>query len=381
MMTLPPERDLPGGDRMADEILAGVEPARPAPGRSRALLAVLVAAAAVVVVALVLVQLLPLGRETAPAEPSPSPVVSAETGTVADLGGGNTATVSSAMVLESYPVQFVYVGEVCGPKATDAVWEHRVDDGEWTSEAATTPAQPEEATLRGCEPLELTPLGTFTDGTAVEFRVSLGEVEATWGPAPTQLVDPSPTPAPDPSPEASEPASPTTAPSPPATPQVVSPPPATRSAEPTSSGAQRPSGPVELTAEVGQTVSTRYFDVTVTELATDDSGLAWGAKVQVCYAAPHPEQNADATTRTSLDPWSFSVQDDEGPGAGPQWIKARDLPPSTRWSPGYATKLLKLGECNRGWVQVEPGNPDLFLPTLRYAPADFGDDVRWEFNG
>lgn len=112
MMTLPPERDLPGGDRMADEILAGVEPARPAPGRSRALLAVLVAAAAVVVVALVLVQLLPLGRETAPAEPSPSPVVSAEPGTVADLGGGNTATVSSVMVLESYPVQFVYVGEV-----------------------------------------------------------------------------------------------------------------------------------------------------------------------------------------------------------------------------------------------------------------------------
>lgn len=103
--------------------------------------------------------------------------------------------------------------------------------------------------------------------------------------------------------------------------------------------------------------------------------------MQVCYAAPHPEQNSDATNRTSLDPWSFSVQDGEGTGTRPQWIKARDLPPSTRWSPGYATKLLKLGECNRGWVQVEPGNPDLFLPTLRYAPADFGDDVRWEFNG
>lgn len=114
-----------------------------------------------------MILVLPLGRETAPAEPSPSPVVSAEPGTVADLDGGNTATVSSVMVLESYPVQFAYVGEVCGPQATDAVWEHRVDDGQWTSEAATTPAQPEEATLRGCEPLELPPLGTFTDGTVV----------------------------------------------------------------------------------------------------------------------------------------------------------------------------------------------------------------------
>ncbi|HMR47892.1 MAG TPA: hypothetical protein PKE40_00855 [Arachnia sp.] len=140
---------------------------------------------------------------------------------------------------------------------------------------------------------------------------------------------------------------------------------------------ERPTGPVTLTADLGTTVQTRYFDVTVSALESDEDGLAWAAEVTVCYAAPHPEQNADGTTRTSIDPWSFSVQDGEAGGPA-QWVKVRDLSPSSRWSPVYQTKLVKLGECNTGWVQAEPGNPDLFLPDLRYAPVDFGDDIRWE---
>lgn len=172
-------------------------------------------------------------------------------------------------------------------------------------------------------------------------------------------TDPSVTPSTDPSTPPVDPSPTTSAPTDPATPD-------------------RPTGPVTLTAELGTTVQTRYFDVTVSALETDEEGLAWAAEVTVCYAAPHPEQNADGTTRTSIDPWYFSVQDGEtgGPAA---WVKVRELPSSTRWSPVYGTKLVELGECNTGWVQAEPGSPDLFFPNLRYAPADFGDDIHWNW--
>lgn len=238
MNTLPPERDLPGADRMIDDIVRGVDPAEAEPARTP-YLPYLAVAAAVTLVALGVVAVQMMGRGTMPAVPGPS---------------SPTAPI-------------------------------------------TTPS-----------------------------------------------VDPT-APSPDP-----------TDPAPP----------------------ERPTGPVKLTAELGTTVQTRYFDVTVTALESDDEGLAWGAEVKVCYAAEHPDQNADGTTRTSLDPWYFSVQDGEGGGPA-QWVKVRDLPPSTRWEPAYDTRLVKVGECNTGWVQAEPGSPDLFLPDLRYAPADFGDDIRWEW--
>lgn len=167
----------------------------------------------------------------------------------------------------------------------------------------------------------------------------------------------------------------TTTPSPSAT---SSPDPSPTTTSSTTTTPERPTGPVTMTAELGETVRTRYFDVTVSALEADDEGLAWGAKVEVCYAAPHSEQNADGTTRTSVDPWYFSVQDGEAGGPA-EWVKVKDLPSSTRWSPAYGTKLVKLGECNSGWVQAEPGSPDLFFPDLRYAPANFGDDIRWNW--
>lgn len=215
-----------------------------------------------------------------------------------------------------------------------------------------------------------TPYGSYLGVAAAVTVVALIGIVAvqTMGRGTNPVVPGSPTPT----------APTTTAPAPshtdPASPDPTDP----ATSDPTDPATpDRPAGPVTLTADLGTTVQTRYFDVTVSALESDEDGLAWAAKVEVCYAAPHPEQNADGTTRTSIDPWYFSVQDGEAGGPA-KWVKVRDLPSSSRWSPVYQTTLVKLGECNTGWVQAEPGNPDLYLPSLRYAPADFGDDIRWE---
>lgn len=267
MTMLPPERDLPGADRMVEEIIAGVEPVRTeAPNRRPWVILGAAAAVALVVGGVFAVQGLRGG--TSPAEPAPPTATAPPTVTAAPTGAPS----------------------------------------------------PETAT-----------------------------------PQPSETATPQPSETASPNPEPTMTATPV---------------------EPT----DRPSGPVTLTARLGETVTTRYFDVTVTDLTSDGEGMAWAADVRVCYAAPHPDANADGTTRTSTDPWFFEVTDGET-GQAYGFRGVGEFPPSEQWSPKYQERLLKVGECNSGWVSVAPGNPDLLLPTLRYSPADFGDEILWKFPG
>ncbi len=268
MTMLPPERDLPGADRMVEEIIAGVEPVHTeAPSRRPWVILGAAAAVALVVGGVFAVQGLRGG--TSPAEPAPPTVTTAPTG-------------------------------------------------------APSPAPSAD------------PTGTATP-----------QSSGTATPQPSETASPDPEPT-----------------------MTATP------VEPT----DRPSGPVTLTAKLGETVKTRYFDVTVTELTSDGEGMAWAADVTVCYAAPHPDANADGTTRTSTDPWFFEVTDGET-GKAHGFRGVGEFPPSEQWSPKYQERLLKVGECNSGWISVAPGNPDLLLPTLRYSPADFGDEILWKFPG
>ncbi|AQP47688.1 hypothetical protein BW730_09480 [Tessaracoccus aquimaris] len=270
MTMLPPERDLPGADRMVEEIIAGVEPVRTeAPSRRPWVILGAAAAVALVVGGVFAVQGLRGG--TSPAEPAP-PTVTATPPTGAPTPATPTASPSA--------------------------------------EPSETPQPSETAT-----------------------------------------------------PQQSETASPNPGPTETATPVDTS---------------DRPTGPVTLTAVLGETVRTRYFDVTVKDLTADGDGTAWAADVTVCYVAPQPDANADGTTRTSTDPWFFEVIDGET-GKASGFHGVAEFPPSENWSPRYQERLLKVGECNSGWVAVAPGNPDLVLPTLRYSPADFGDEILWRF--
>ncbi len=127
----------------------------------------------------------------------------------------------------------------------------------------------------------------------------------------------------------------------------------------------------------GQTARLTYFDVTFQRFAHGQDGVSAGWRVEVCYRRPHPQQNADNTTRVSSDPWSVLVYDAEGGGGRPTWVGINEFERDNEWSPPYPTNQLRLGACQTGWLGVRHGNPDFQFQALRYAPADFGDVVTW----
>lgn len=189
----------------------------------------------------------------------------------------------------------------------------------------------------------------------------------------TESADPTPT----------TPAPATTPPTDPPT-RSAEPPGATRPTSPEpppTPEATRPGGPVSVTLDVGETAHTTYFDVTVLNSEGHPDATGMGVLVRVCYAAAHPDANDDGTTRTSTDPWSFGVYDGEGGTIDDvEFVRVDEFPPSSHWSPTYETRLLRVGECNEGWIQVSDGNPDLARPYIRYSPQDFGDDIRWNLD-
>lgn len=148
-----------------------------------------------------------------------------------------------------------------------------------------------------------------------------------------------------------------------------------------SPASDRPSGPVTEAAQLGETVKTQYFDVTVDKSEGNHEATAMAVHVKVCYAVEQPEANADGTTLTSTDPWRFGVYDGETQTVeAVRFLRVSEFPASSEWSPAYETKLLTVGECNEGWIAVADGNPDLARPFVRYQPADFGDEITWQLD-
>lgn len=98
--------------------------------------------------------------------------------------------------------------------------------------------------------------------------------------------------------------------------------------------------------------------------------------MRVCYTSAHPDQNADGTTRVSTNPWSVLVRDGEGGQEG-RWTAIDEFPTDKGWEPPYPTRLIKVGQCAEGWLAIKDDNPDLQYTAIRYAPADFGDQVTW----
>lgn len=356
---LPPERRLPRPGAMIDRVVAGAE-TPPSRGRGRVLVAV-AAGVGIIALAVAVSQVVRGGQVAVPADPTgaPSPTVTALPLQRVDLGAGHWAQVAAGAVLESYPEQYVLVGQLCAPAAASVSWTTVRPDG--TSAAGVEDSRPDVLPAADCENLRIFRLGTLTAGESAEVRADLAGVPVVWrltgGPA--LMPSPGPQPLPTQTP-------------------TSTPPPITGSPDTPVTGTPdpRPGVPVVATGTFGGSFALRYFDVAVGELQVDPDGTAWGAHVSVCYVAPHPDANAEGTTRTSLDPWAWFVQDGEGGGPG-EWVAASETPTTTQWGPAYAEKALQVGECNDGWVTAAFGNPDLFLPKLRYQPADFGDSIEW----
>lgn len=154
--------------------------------------------------------------------------------------------------------------------------------------------------------------------------------------------------------------------------------PESASPEPTGDGgAGRPTGPVEETLPVGATAHTQYFDVTVH--GRDFTDTATGVEVEVCYAAEHPDANADGTTRVSTDPWRFGVYDGETQtDDDTQFLPVTEFEATNAFTPVYEETQLTVGQCQSGWIAVDHGNPDLAWVSVRYQPADFGDVITWD---
>lgn len=136
-------------------------------------------------------------------------------------------------------------------------------------------------------------------------------------------------------------------------------------------------GAKRLLLGTGETAHLAHFDVTVRERAFGKDGVSIGWKVEVCYTQRHAQQNANDTTRVSTNPWSVQVRDGEGQSGKAEWLPIDRFPRDKGWEPPYETRDLKLGSCQLGWIAVRHGNPDLQWLAIRYAPADFGDEVTW----
>lgn len=146
----------------------------------------------------------------------------------------------------------------------------------------------------------------------------------------------------------------------------------------------RPAGTHESAANHSQTLSLAqgktahltYFDVTFLRFAAGQDGVSHGWKVRVCYTSAHPGQNSDGTTRVSTNPWSVLVRDGEGGQEG-MWVRIDDFPADKGWAPPYPSRRISVGQCAEGWLAIRDENPDLQWLAVRYAPADFGDQVTW----
>lgn len=139
--------------------------------------------------------------------------------------------------------------------------------------------------------------------------------------------------------------------------------------------------PTTRNLALGETVHLPYFDVTVSRYERDADGVEAGVEVSVCYTNAHPEANADGTTRVSRDPWSFGLLDAESGETDYTFYRVNTFEVGKKWLPVYQEKLLKVGQCNTGWVSIANGAPDFWIKYVRYLPADFGDTITWDLTG
>ncbi|GAA3866897.1 hypothetical protein [Tessaracoccus defluvii] len=126
---LPPERRLPQPGAMIDRVVAGAE-TPPSRGRGRVLVAV-AAGVGIIALAVAVSQVVRGGQVAVPADPTgaPSPTVTALPLQRVDLGAGHWAQVAAGAVLESYPEQYVLVGQLCAPAAASVSWTTVRPDG------------------------------------------------------------------------------------------------------------------------------------------------------------------------------------------------------------------------------------------------------------
>lgn len=118
-----------------------------------------------------------------------------------------------------------------------------------------------------------------------------------------------------------------------------------------------------------------YFDVSVNSHLGGEG--FWATNVTVCYRSPHPDANADGTTRVSTDPWSVLVQTPDG---GLRATPVSELPRTNfGLNPQYSETLLSPGQCQMGWITVIPSGGGRFAG-VKYAPRDFPTDtVTWRW--
>ncbi|WP_145978705.1 hypothetical protein [Granulicoccus phenolivorans] len=139
-----------------------------------------------------------------------------------------------------------------------------------------------------------------------------------------------------------------------------------------------PPGPQTRTLRVGQTAQLRHFDVTVLHLEPTDQ-LDTYVELQVCYTQAHPGANSDGTTRVSLNPWhvTVSLPEEGGPPVRVPLADFVDTPPNEGpRTPAYTETLLRVGQCQRGWVGFGPQGHPVF-ERIHYEPRDFGDKITW----
>lgn len=345
--TLPPERDLQSAPRMLDEIVGGAATLEPRAARRNWAFGAVAAVAMLIVVGVVTSQLVRDDQVAVPVSPvssslnvtrPPSATIEAKANEVVDLGDGRWVSLSAPVVLESWPELYVLEAQLCAPAELVAGWTITRADG---TPGVARPGEPQSQPAAECATqLRAFQLDTLKAGAQLQVSARLGEKTVRWELVGSQdLMPPESTPA----------------------------------------ETARPTGPVEVTAQAPGMLTTRYFDVQVGQLQVDPDGTSWGVLVKVCYVVAQPEANPDGTTRTSLDPWQWFLQDGEGGGSG-SWVPVAQLPQTTKWGPLYSEKALRVGQCNEGWITADHGNPDLLIPRLGYRPTDFGDQLDWRFS-
>lgn len=148
------------------------------------------------------------------------------------------------------------------------------------------------------------------------------------------------------------------------------------SSAPTRAGQGHEPKPAHLNLAVGETARLGYFDVTVHQIKGEENSVEGGgyhgARVTVCYVRIHPDANADGSTNTSTEPWTFGWFHD----GEPTWVLNPGGPGesqlSDHWPPAYEPRTLKLEECNTGWITIDIRKPWLLgISGVRYDPSAF----------
>lgn len=134
--------------------------------------------------------------------------------------------------------------------------------------------------------------------------------------------------------------------------------------------------PVFKNVAMNTTVSLKYFDVTVSNPIGNRDGTDFGAKVKVCYTHVHPDAGSDGKVRVSRDPWSFGILAPEI-RTDLAYAEVDEFPSSKLWTPLFSETRLALGACQTGYISAAHGNPDMYIETLRYAPAGSADRITW----